>query len=98
VDNNLVSLSNGVYTLREERRDIAIKYSLLDCIANFGHAVNRQKEKGVLCVPGYSTEWGLNQEALLEAFGKEFPQVSLNAKDILSKIQWLIDNEFVIIK
>lgn len=97
-EHGVVNVENGTYSIRKERRDIAIKYSLLDCIANFGHGINRKKEKGVLCVPGYATEWGLNQESLLDAFSREFPLVALTPKELLAKIQWLIDNGFVIIK
>ena len=34
----------------------------------------------------------------LETFNKEFQDIELSAKDILEKIQWLIENEFVILK
>ena len=96
--NGIVSVKIGSYYIKHGRRDIAIKYSLLDCIANFGHLIKRPKEKGVLCVPGYAAEWGMNQNALLESFSHEFPLVKLTTKELLEKIQWLIDNEFVIIK
>lgn len=94
----IVSVENAFYSIKQERRDIAVKYSLLDCIANFGHIVNRTKEKGVLCVPGYAAEWGMNQKDLLESFSKEFPLVALTVKELIEKIQWLIDNEFVILR
>ena len=96
--NGIVSFENASYVIKQERRDIAVKYSLLDCIANFGHVINRLREKGVLCVPGYAAEWGMNQEALLESFTREFPLVTLTTKELLKKIQWLIDREFVILK
>ena len=97
-NNCIVDYDSGFFAIREDRKDIAIKYSLLDCIANFGHVVNRNKEKGILYVPGYSNNWGMNQNALLESFSHEFPCVEMNAKDLLTKIQWLLDNEFVILK
>ena len=97
-ENDIMRIENGSYSIKQERCDIAVKYSLLDCIANFGHVINRSKEKGVLCVPGYATEWGMNQKTLLESFSAEFPLVMLTTKDLLEKIQWLIDNEFVILK
>ena len=40
----------------------------------------------------------MNQEALLESFCREFPLVTLTTKELLGKIQWLIDKEFVILK
>ena len=89
---------DGKFAVHESRIDLALKYSLLDCIANFGHTINHSKEKGMLYVPGYGKEWGMNQSTLLETFCKEFPNVEMTAKELLTKIQWLIDNEFVILK
>lgn len=40
----------------------------------------------------------MTQTELLDVFNKEFPRVELSAKDILEKIQWLMDKEFVIMK
>ena len=97
-NNGIVDYKNGVFAIRNERIDISIKYSLLDCIANFGHVVSLSKEKGVLFVPGYTNNWGMNQNDLLESFNQEFPSVEMTAKDLLAKIQWLIDNEFVVLK
>ncbi len=94
----IMIFENGAYSIKQDRREIAVKYSLLDCIANFGHVIKRPKEKGMLCVPGYAAEWGMNQKALLESFCQEFPLVALTAKELLAIIQWLIDNEFVIIR
>lgn len=94
----IVDHKDGVFAIHKERLDISIKYSLLDCIANFGHVVNISNEKGVLFVPGYSNNWGMNQNDLLESFSHEFPHVEMTAKDLLTKIQWLIDNEFVVLK
>lgn len=96
--NNLLNFNNGKYLVRDERRDIVIKYCLLDCIANFGHVIKAEKEKGVLYVPGFSSSWGLSQISLLNVFCREFPGIELTAKDLLEKIQWLIDNEFVTLK
>ena len=95
---NLLDFADDNYAIKEERRDIIIKYSLLDCIANFGHSINVNKEKGILYVPGFSNNWGMSQTNLLEAFNREFPDIDLSAKDILEKIEWLIENEFVILK
>lgn len=95
---NLLDFADDNYAIKEERRDIIIKYSLLDCIANFGHSINVSKEKGILYVPGFSNNWGMSQTNLLEAFNREFPDIDLSAKDILEKIEWLIENEFVILK
>ena len=95
---NLLAFNNDNYAIKEERRDIIIKYCLLDCIANFGHSINVSKEKGILYVPGFSNNWGMSQTNLLESFNREFPNIELSAKDILEKIEWLIDNEFVILK
>lgn len=95
---NLIVFENDRYAIKEKRRDIIIKYCLLDCIANFGHIANQKKEKGVLYVPGFSSNWGMTQTELLDVFNKEFPNIELSAKDILDKIQWLIDKEFVILK
>ena len=89
---------DGKYSVRDDRKDVVVKYSLLDCIANFGHAVNTQKEKGVLFVPGFSIYWGMSQPDLLDEYYKVFPNMELSAKDILEKIQWLIDNGFVILR
>ena len=52
----------------------------------------------MLCVPGYATEWGMNQNTLFDVFCKEFPTIQIALKDFLAKIQWLIDKEFVILK
>ena len=49
-------------------------------------------------MPGFSNNWGMSQTSLLETFNREFPDIELSAKDILEKIEWLIDNEFVILK
>ena len=95
---NLLDFDNDNYTIKEERRDIIIKYCLLDCIANFGHSINVSKEKGILYVPGFSNNWGMSQTNLLEAFNREFHDIELSARDILEKIEWLIENEFVILK
>ena len=95
---NLLDFNNDNYAIKEERRDIIIKYCLLDCIANFGHSINVTKEKGILYVPGFSNNWGMSQTNLLDAFNREFPDIELSAKDILEKIEWLIENEFVILK
>ena len=57
-----------------------------------------KREKGVLYVPGFSNNWGMTQAELLDVFNKEFPKIELSAKEILEKIQWLIDKEFVILK
>ena len=95
---NLLDFDNDTYAIKDERRDIIIKYCFLDCIANFGHSINVSKEKGILYVPGFSNNWGMSQTNLLEAFNREFPDIELSAKDILEKIEWLIDNEFVILK
>ncbi len=95
---SLLAFEKGKYNIKEERRDIIIKYCLLDCIANFGHVVNVKKEKGILFVPGFSNNWGMSQTNLFDTFSKEFPDIELSAKDILGKIQWLIENEFVILK
>lgn len=95
---NLLDFNNNNYAIKEERRDIVIKYCFLDCIANFGHSINVSKEKGILYVPGFSNNWGMSQTNLLETFNKVFPDIELSAKDILEKIEWLIDNEFVILK
>lgn len=94
----ILNYKAGDFSIQEGRKDIVFIYSLLDCIANYGHDINRNKEKGVLCVPGYGKEWGMNQNTLLETFTKEFPNVEMTAKDLLAKIQWLIDKEFVILK
>ncbi|MBQ9355956.1 MAG: hypothetical protein IJT98_01500 [Prevotella sp.] len=95
---NFLHFNNYKYAIKEGRRDIIIKYCFLDCIANFGHSVNVSKEKGILYVPGFSNNWGMSQTSLLETFNREFPDIELSAKDILEKIEWLIDNEFVILK
>lgn len=95
---NLLDINGDQYAIKEERRDIIIKYCFLDCIANFGHFVNVSKEKGILFVPGFSNNWGMSQTSLLEFFNREFPGVELSSKDFLEKIQWLIDKEFVILK
>ena len=95
---NLLDFKNNKYAIKEERRDIIIKYCLLDCIANYGHVTNMKREKGVLYVPGFSNNWGMTQAELLDVFNKEFPKIELSAKEILEKIQWLIDKEFVILK
>lgn len=95
---NLLDFENDKYAIKEERRDIIIKYCLLDCIANYGHVANMKRERGVLYVPGFSNNWGMTQTELLGIFNKEFPLVELSAKDILEKIQWLMDKEFVILK
>ena len=97
-DANLLDFNYDKYVIKEERRDIILKYCFLDCIANFGHSVNVSKEKGILYVPGFSNNWGMSQTNLLETFNREFPGMELSAKDILEKIEWLIDNEFVILK
>lgn len=89
---------DGKLAIKDERKDIAIKYGLLDCIANYGHTVDINKRKGILYVPGFSNYWGMSQLDLLDVFCKEFPGIQLSAKDVLEKIQWLIDNEFVILK
>lgn len=94
----ILDFETGKYAIKKERRDIIIKYCLLDCIANFGHVANRNKEKGILYVPGFSTNWGMTQTYLLDVFNREFPGIELSAKDILEIIQWLIDKEFVILK
>jgi hypothetical protein len=95
---NLLDINNDNYAIQEKRRDIIIKYCLLDCVANFGHSINVSKEKGILYVPGFSDSWGMSQTSLLEAFNREFPDIELSARDILEKIEWLIENEFVILK
>ena len=97
-NNGIINYKDGIFAIRNERIDISIKYSLLDCIANFGHIVSINKEKGVLFVPGYANNWGMNQNDLLKYFSQEFPHVEMTAKDLLAKIQWLIDNEFVVLK
>lgn len=97
-NDGIVDYKNGVFAIHNERIDIAIKYSLLDCIANFGHVVSIGKEKGILYVPGYANNWGMNQIDLLESFSQEFPDVEMTTKDLLTYIQWLIDNKFVILK
>ncbi len=94
----ILEFKGGKFAVKKERVDISLKYSLLDCIANFGHAIRRDKEKGVICVPGYVGEWGLNQSELLDAFSREFPLVGMTAKELVSRIQWLLDNEFAILK
>ena len=96
--NNLLGFEKNKYIIKEERRDIAIKYCLLDCIANYGHAVNTDIEKGILFVPGFYNHWGMSQTTLLDTFNREFTDIELSARDILEKIQWLIDKEFVILK
>ena len=95
---NWLDSINDKIAIRGERKDIVIKYCLLDCIANFGHAADINKEKGVLYVAGFSNNWGMSQTSLFDVFSREFPDVELSAKDILHKIQWLIDKEFVILK
>ena len=95
---DVIDFKDGVFSIKKEREDIVLKYSLLACIANFGHVINPNKEKGMLCVPGYATEWGMNQNTLFDVFCKEFPTIQIALKDFLAKIQWLIDKEFVILK
>ncbi len=95
---SVLNYNDGEFSIQKNRKDIILKYSLLDCIANYGHVINRNKEKGMLCVSGYGKEWGMNQNALLDAFCKEFPEVKMTAKELLAKIQWLIDKEFVTLK
>lgn len=95
---NLLDFDNNKYAIKEERREIIIKYCLLDCIANYGHIANMKREKGVLYVSGFSNNWGMTQTELLNVFNKEFPKIKLSAKEILDYIQWLIDKEFVILK
>lgn len=97
-EKGILDFRNNLFSVKMDRIDIALKYSLLDCIANFGHVVDRNKEKGVLYVPGYSCNWGMNQNDLFDTFCHEFPNVKLEAKEVLEKIQWLIDKEFVILK
>ena len=91
---SLLEFKTGKYAIKDERRDIIIKYGLLDCVANFGHVANTNKEKGILYVPGFLTNWGMSQTNLLDVFTREFPDIELSAE----KIQWLIDKEFVILK
>ena len=97
-DCGIIKYNSGKFAVKKDRIDIVLKYSLLDCIANFGHIVNREKEKGVLCVPGYANQWGMNQSTLFDVFKREFPLVKISTKDLLLNIQWLIDKEFVILK
>ena len=92
-----IDFKDGIFSIKKEREDIVLKYSLLDCIANFGHVINQNKERGVLCVPGYANAWGMNQNTLYDVFCKEFPTIKIALKDFLVKIQWLIDKEFVIL-
>ncbi len=94
----IIDYNNDHFMIRKDREDVAIKYSLLDCIANYGHTINSNMEKGILCIPGYATDWGMNQSDLLKAINQEFPQLKISAEDFVAKVQWLFDNEFVILK
>lgn len=98
VNDKIINLERGNYSIKKSRKDIVVKYSLLDCICNYGHKVDVETEKGILFVPGFSNYWGVSQPELLDKFKVSFPTVRLGAKTILKDIQWLLDNGFVYLK
>lgn len=84
----------------DERRDLVIRYSLLDCIANYGKPIPAGELNGLLCVPGYDIYWGLNQVQLLEVFYNEFPNLEekISALQMASHLQWLLDEKIIMTK
>ena len=83
----------------DARYDLAVKYALLDCISIFGNIIVQDIEnKGFYYVPGFGNNWGIKQTELISKFKSEFPTVNADSEYIISQLQWLIDNHFVILR
>ena len=94
----IIILKSGRFSINKDRKDIVIKYFLLDCICNFGHDVDISTEKGILLVPGFSPFWGLSQVELLKTYKNNFPEVKISTETLLGAIQWLIEQGFIYLK
>lgn len=86
------------FEINPDRFELIVSYCLLDCLALYGHVVDPQQEKGVLYVPGFAKNWGMNQPDLLAVFSREFTRVEVSSAILLNCIQWLINHGFVILK
>lgn len=100
IESGIIGENNGMLCIIDARRDLVIRYSLLDCLANYGEPVPPDKLNGHLCVSGYETYWGLNQVQLLVAFYREYPSLKKNisALQMANHIQWLLDEKIVMNK
>ena len=94
----VVGQKSGLFSISKSRKDIVVKYFLLDCICNFGHDVDISTEKGILFVPGFTKFWGLSQVELLKKYKISFPEVRISTETLLNAIQWLIDQGFIYLK
>lgn len=93
-----IRIKSSSFSINKDRKDIVVKYFLLDCICNFGHDVDISTEKGVLFVPGFSSFWGLSQVELLKTYKNTFPEVKISTETLLEAIQWLIEQGFIYLK
>lgn len=96
VNGGIVEEVGGCYSITAERRDVIVKYALLDCIAIYGDKIDFPlNATGYYVVPGFGSFWGLNQTDLILILKREFPSVNTDAGFIIPLLQELLNDKLV---
>ena len=98
IEDELLLLNKGKYTISAERAIIARRHFILDVIAMHGSVLTLNQNKGHILVPGYGPFYGLKLKELppliLRYAASLTPEIN-NTSIFLADLEWLAGNGYI---